>query len=393
MPTVDGGQAKGLLPGVSAGEIDQELLNRQVKYMLDQGVNYFDTSPVYCQGRSETCLGIALKASGYDRGSYLVATKLSNFNPLQYSLAACKRMLTNSLENLQTDYIDNYLLHAVGTGGFKIFSLRYLENGVLDWLCEMRAQGKIRNLGFSYHGDPEVWEWCLAHHDKYKWDFAQIQMNYVDWRHAKEVNARNQNAEYLYRGLANLKIPVVVMEPLLGGRLAQYNWALANELKPLEPEAPLAKWALRFCGSHSGVMTVLSGMTFSAHIKDNVEVFSPLKPCTPHEFDALERAATAYLTCDVVPCTGCQYCMPCPFGIDIPTLFAFRNEHLVKENGLSGKRLLEAYAKALPEELRRADHCTGCGQCQSHCPQMIDIAREIAAIDAVIDVAKAEAAR
>ena len=390
LPTVDGGHANSHQPDASKKGIDQELLNRQVKEMLDGGVNYFDTSPAYCRGRSEACLGQALKASGYARDSYVLATKLSNFGSSQQSLDACKGMFADSLKNLQTDYVDNYLLHAIGNGGFASFSKRYLENGALDWLCELRAQRKIRNLGFSYHGDPKTWEWCMEHHDKYRWDFAQIQMNYIDWRHAKEVNPRNLNAEYLYKCLSDRKIPAVVMEPLLGGRLAKYNWSLANELTPLDPEATLAKWAFRFCGSFDGVMTVLSGMTYTDQIRENLATFSPLKRCSAKEFEAFERAATAYLACDVVPCTACQYCMPCPYGLDIPAILAFRNDYLVKDAGLSKKDILKAYAKAIPEELRRADHCTGCGRCQPHCPQMIDIPREIAAIDAVMDVIKGE---
>jgi len=393
LPTVDGGHANGFAPGASKKAIDQDLLDRQVKELLDGGVTYFDTSPAYCRGLSEACLGKALKASGYARESYVLATKLSNFSASQQTPDGYRKMFADSLKNLQTDYIDNYLLHSIGNGGFAAFSKRYLENGALDWLCELRRERKIRNLGFSYHGDPKVWDWCLAHHDKYKWDFAQIQMNYVDWKHAPQVNARNQPAEKLYGELASRKIPVVVMEPLLGGGLARYNWSLANELKPLDPEATLAKWAFRFCGSHAGVMTVLSGMTRSEDIRENLATFSPLKPCSEKELAALERAATAYLACDVVPCTACQYCMPCPYGLDIPALLAFRNEYLTKDKGLSRREILKAYAEAVPESLRRADHCTGCEICREHCPQMINIPKEIASIDAVMDVIRAEAAR
>ena len=393
LPTVDGGHANNWVGDASKKAIDQDRLNRQVRKMLDAGVNYFDTSPAYCRGESEGALGAALAASGYDRGSYIVATKLSNFNPLQYPLGKCKEMFERSLKLLRTDYVNNYLLHSIGNGGFATFERRYLANGALDWCCELRAQKRIRNLGFSYHGDPKTFEWCLDRHDKYHWDFCQIQMNYVDWKHAKEVNERNLDASYLYDRLTALKIPVVVMEPLLGGRLARYNWSLANELTPLDPEATLAKWAFRFCGSFDNVMTVLSGMTFDHHIEENIATFSPLKRLSAGEFAALERAAKAYVSCGAVPCNSCQYCMPCPYGLDIPALLTFRNAYLVEDRGLKPKDVLKAYAKAVPEELRRAEHCTGCGKCVSHCPQMIDIPREIAALDSVIDVLKGEVAR
>ena len=393
LPTVDGGHANNWLLDASKSAIDQAHLNRQVKEMLEHGVNYFDTSPAYCRGESEAAIGRALRASGWSRGDYVIATKLSNFSPTQYSLDACKRMFEASLRALGTDYVDNYLLHSIGSGGFSIFSKRYVENGAADWCLELRAQKRIRNLGFSFHGDKKAWDWCLEHHDKYRWDFAQIQLNYVDWRHAKQVNERNVDAKVLYEELKALKIPVVVMEPLLGGRLARYNWALANELTPVDPEASLASWALRFCGSAENVMTVLSGMTFDEHIRENIKTFSPLKPCTARELDALERAAEAYLSCNAIPCTRCNYCMPCPYGLDIPALIAFRNQHLAGNGPRYAKRILRAYAQAVPEELRRADHCTGCGRCIPHCPQRIDIPREIASIDAVIDELKAEAAR
>ena len=389
LPTVDGGHANGWAKqGYSESGIDTAQVNEQVKYMLEHGVNYFDTSPAYCRGESEGVLGAALKASGYPRESYVIATKLSNFAPQQYPLDACKTMFEKSLEYLQTDYVDNYLLHSIGNGGFDTFSKRYLENKAVDWCAQLREQKRIRNLGFSYHGDPKAFEWCIAHHDTYKWDFCQIQMNYVDWRHAKEVNPRNLDAKYLYERLTELKIPVVIMEPLLGGRLARYNYALANELTPLDPEASLAKWALRFCGTYPNVMTVLSGMTRMEHIQENVGVFSPLKPCSEEELAALERAAQALLKLDTIPCNDCKYCMPCPYGLDIPALLMLRNEILTEKTMPDAREVLARYARAVPEELRRAEHCTGCGRCQPHCPQSINIPKELETIDAWIETLK-----
>ncbi len=386
LPTTDGGHANNWAKeGYTSSAIDQDLLNRQIKMLLDGGVTYFDTSPAYCRGESEAALGRALKASGYARKDYLIATKLSNFAPQQYALDACKKMFEASLKALQTDVIDNYLLHSVGNGGFETFKKRYLDNGAVDWCADLRAEGRIRKLGFSYHGAKEALDWCLEHHDKYHWDFVQIQMNYVDWRHAKEVNARNLDAQYLYETLAKMDIPVVIMEPLLGGRLARYNYALAQALTPLDPEATLAKWALRFCGTFPKVMCVLSGMTHTENIEENLATFSPLKPCSSAELDALERAAQAYLTLNTIPCNSCNYCMPCPYGLDIVALLQFRNSVLTAKTTPSARETLKNYAKAVPEELRRADHCTGCGRCSPHCPQSIDIPREIAAIDAWID--------
>lgn len=393
LPTVSGGHANSGLLDPTKEEINQEHLNRQVRKMLDSGVTYFDTSPVYCRGESEGALGRALVASGYDRSSYVIASKLSNFSPTNWSLDACKKMFENSLKALKTDYLDNYLLHSIGTGGFSTFSKRYLENGAAEWCRDLRDQKRIRNLGFSFHGDKKAWDWCLERHDTFKWDFAMIQMNYVDWRHAKATNERNVDAKILYEELTALKIPVVIMEPLLGGRLARYNWSLAHELTPLDPEASLAQWALRFCGSYDNVMTILSGMTFDEHIEENIATFSPFKKCSAAEFAALERAAEAYLSCNAIACNDCQYCMPCPYGLDIPAILIFRNEYLVKKGTRKPKEILRAYEKAIPEALRRADHCTGCGRCTPHCPQQIDIAKEIATIDATIERLKMETVR
>ena len=388
LPTVDGGHSNTWQKeGYSKDGIDQELLNAQVKTMLDGGLNYFDTSPAYCRGESERRLGEALEKSGYPRDGYVVATKLSNFAPQQQSAEASRKMFEDSFKLLRTDYIDNYLLHSVGGGGVEAFNKRFVENGMLDFLLEARKARRIRNLGFSFHGDKATFDWCLAQHGKYHWDFVMIQMNFIDWRHPGRGSL---TAEYQYTELAKRGIPVVIMEPLRGGTLARYNHAIARELTPLDPGATQAKWAFRFCASHPAVMTVISGMTRTEHIEEDLAIFSPLKPCTDDEFAALERAAEAFLKCGTVPCTDCMYCMPCPYGLDIPALLRFRNDFLTKETGLPARELLAAYAKAVPEELRRADHCTGCGRCRPHCPQQIDIPDEIAAIDHVIDLLKDE---
>ena len=386
LPTTDGGHANGWAPdGYSSAEIDQATLDAQVKTMLEHGVNYFDTSPAYCRGESERRLGEALAKSGFKRSDYMIATKLSNFAPQQYPLEECKKMFEASLRFLRTDYIDNYLLHAIGNDGFATFSKRYLENGALDWCVELRREGRIRNLGFSYHGDPKAFEWCLEHNDKYKWDFCQIQMNYVDWLHAQETNPRNLDAKYLYGRLTELGIPVVIMEPLLGGRLARPNYALSRELSPLDPDASLAKWALRFCGTYPNVMTILSGMTRTAHVEENIATFSPLVPCTEKELAALERAAVALIKLHTIPCNYCNYCMPCPFGLDIPAILTFRNAVITAEKAPSAREALAMYRSAVPDMLRRAERCTGCNRCKMHCPQSIDISKELGEIDKWVD--------
>lgn len=224
-PTLSGGSARD-----GADEIDQEEVNRLVDFAIAHGVNYFDTSPAYCKGHSERATGIALKR--HPRESYYIATKLSNFAPSTWSREASMAMYRNSFKELQVDRIDYLLLHGVGMGGgMKEFEARYIDNGILDFLLSEREAGRIRNLGFSYHGDIAVFDRLLAEHDRYRWDFVQIQLNYVDWRHAKEVNTRNTDAEYLYGELSRRGIPAVIMEPLLGGRLSNVHDHIAAKLR------------------------------------------------------------------------------------------------------------------------------------------------------------------
>ena len=192
--------------------IDQEAVNALVDYALEHGVNYFDTAPTYLRGFSENATGTALKR--HPRDKYFIATKLSNFaNP---SREFAMEMYRQSFIDLQTDYIDYYLLHSIGRS-MEDFRKRYIDNGMLDFLIEERKAGRIRHLGWSFHGEQEVFDYALSMHEDIHWDFVQIQLNYLDWRHATPGNV---NAEYLYGELCKRGIPSIIMEPLLGGRLS-----------------------------------------------------------------------------------------------------------------------------------------------------------------------------
>ena len=253
-------------------EIDQEAVNALVDYAIAHGVNYFDTAPPYCRGLSEKVTGIALKR--HPRKSYYIATKMSNFDVIDKGLSPKEsfdtsvEMYRNSLRDLQTDYIDYYLLHVVGIGkGVPTLKERFFDNHLIDFLLKEREEGRIRHLGFSYHGDIKSFDYMLSRHDEFKWDFVQIQLNYVDYRHA---SGSNYNADYLYAELDKRNIPVVVMEPLLGGRLADLTDHLNASLKQRRPEDSIASWAFRFAGSFPRVLTVLSGMTYMEHLQDNI---------------------------------------------------------------------------------------------------------------------------
>ena len=378
-------------------EIDQEMVNRLIDTAIAHGVNYFDTSPAYCKGRSERATGIAL--SRHPRDSYFIATKLSNFSPSTWSREASLAMYRNSFKELQTDYIDYMLLHGIGMGddGMEAFKARYIDNGLLDFLLAEREAGRIRNLGFSYHGDIKVFDHLLAEHDRYKWDFVQIQLNYVDWHHAKEVNPRNTDAEYLYTQLADRGIPAIIMEPLLGGRLAKVPDHIFSRLKQQEPERSVASWAFRYAGTHPGVLTVLSGMTYMEHLEDNLRSFCPLQPLTDKEMQFLYDTADLMMNYPTIPCNDCKYCMPCPYGIDIPAILLHYNKCInegnVPENGQSEnyararRAFLVGYDRSVPR-LRQANHCIGCNQCAPHCPQSIDIPAELHRIDSFVESLK-----
>ena len=377
-------------------EIDQEMVNELVDYAMAHGVNYFDTSPAYCRGLSERATGIAL--SRHPRDSYFVATKLSNFS--NFTRGNSIAMYRKSFEEMQVDCIDYYLLHSVGGGdGMGLLNARFFDNGMVDFLLKEREAGRIRNLGFSYHGDIRVFDYLLSRHDEFKWDFVQIQLNYLDWRHAKQINANNTDAEYLYGELAKRNIPAIIMEPLLGGRLSNVPDNIVARLKQREPAQSVASWAFRFAGSFPGVLTVLSGMTRMEHLQDNLRTYSPLKPLSEEEFQFLIDTAKLMMEFDTIPCNDCKYCMPCPYGIDIPAILLHYNKCL-NEGNIPQSAQSEGYRKArriylvgydrsVPK-LRQADHCTGCGQCNPHCPQGIDIPKELHRIDAYVEKLKQE---
>ena len=372
--------------------IDQEAVNELVDYSLAHGVNYFDTSPVYVRGLSETATGIAL--SRHPRDSYFVATKLSNFS--NFTRENSLMMYRKSFEELQVDYIDYYLLHSLGGGGMERFRQRYIDNGMLEFLLREREAGRIRHLGWSFHGSKEVFDELLAMHDEVHWDFVQIQLNYVDWFIAKGSGI---GAEYLYGELAKRHIPVVIMEPLLGGRLSKLPQHIIAHLKQREPERSVASWAFRFAGSPDHILTVLSGMTYMEHLQDNIRTYAPLVPLTDDERQFLFDTAKLIDQYPTIPCNDCKYCMPCPYGIDRPAILLHYNK-CVNEGNVpessqdphyreARRAFLVGYDRAVPK-LRQADHCIGCRQCVKHCPQNIKIPNELWRIHEFVEKLKQE---
>lgn len=407
LPTIDDGSDKD----AGEQELDQERINELTDYAIAHGVTLFDTAPRYCKARSEKAMGEAL--SRHRRDEYLISTKLSNQSCDMWSLEASKEMFEQSLERLKVDYLDFYMLHCVGLPGrdaegnevppMEAFDRRFIRNGMLDYLMEQREKGRIRNLGFSYHGDVAVFDHALSMHEKVHWDHVLIQHNYINWQHADalgEGGRADANSEYLYHELEKRNIPVFVMEPLLGGQLADMPQFAVDEMKRREPQQSVASWAFRFAATQPRILTTLSGMTYMEHLQDNIRTMSPHKPLNEEEQAMLADVAARWVEYPLVPCTGCQYCMPCPYGLDIPGTFAHYNkcvnegllvdvptEESSSEERRAYRRARRAYLKSYGEAVerfRQADHCIGCGRCLSECPQQIDIPGRMAKIELVM---------
>ena len=333
--------------------IDQDQVNRLVDEAIRSGVNYFDSAPIYLGGNCEEATSIALNR--HPRDKWLLATKLSNFNAWDYESSL--KMYRHSLEVFRTDHIDYYLLHALSGG--EDFEKRFGSTGIMDFLLAEREAGHIRNLGFSFHGDQSGFDEMMALHDRYHWDFVQIQLNYYDWYFG--------TAKEQYEILTAAGIPVMVMEPVHGGMLAKLNDETAAMLKTAAPERTLASWAMRWVLGLKNVQVVLSGMSDLDQLTDNVNTFSENRPLTEKEQQLVERMVNIFRNDVSVPCTACRYCCPnCPAGLDIPKLMSAYNEARI------GGAWRLASLKALPED-RRPAACIVCGSCNRHCPQQIDV--------------------
>ncbi len=325
--------------------IDVEKAQEIIDYAVKNGVNYFDTAYVYHEGKSEEFLGKAL--SKYPRDSFYVADKFNYMANPDY-----KAQFAEQLDRLQMDRIDFYLLHAVSDDLMD----QLLSCGCIDYFDQMKAEGKIRYFGFSFHGTPDALRKMVSLHS---WDFVQIQLNYYDWLFG--------DAKELYEILEQANIPITVMEPVRGGRLATLSDEIDRTLAQAIPGRSVASWALRWLMRLPQVGVTLSGMSSLDQIKDNVDTFSEYQPLLDGQADLLLKMAAEFKKTISVACTGCRYCCPdCPQGIDIPRVLEIYNQYK-----LGGPWQLGALDK-LPEG-KRPEDCIGCGSCTAHCPQNIDV--------------------
>ncbi|MBQ2501564.1 MAG: aldo/keto reductase, partial [Bacteroidales bacterium] len=347
--------------------------NAMVDYAIAHGINYFDTAPAY--GESEVVTGKAL--SRHPRSSFKIATKISNMNG-RPTLEAGKQMFETSLKNLQVDYVDFLLLHNLQN--MSGFNTRFRSNGLFDWILEQKAKGRIKHLGFSFHGTNDDLPGLV---DLYDWDFVQIQLNYADWKDMSAGwggNSGTTSSEFLYNYLVGKGIPVLVMEPVKGGALANVSDGVASVMRERHPDLTPAANALTFVGSLPGVMVTLSGMSNMEQLKENVSIFTDFKPFDESDMAFMHNVADLYKSKGQIPCTACSYCMPCPAGVDIPGNFKIFNSASdalltsdVDRKDVVDKRKAFLKLYTAQDKAVRADACVGCNACLSKCPQHISI--------------------
>ena len=356
------------LPRISeeGQEIDVPKAMEMVDYAIAHGVNYFDTAYGYHGGLSEPFLREAL--SRYPREKWLLADKLPLW--LLEKEEDVLRIFREQLERCGVRYFDHYLLHNITQQ-----SLPAVERfRVYEQLIALKKNGAIRRLGFSLHDVPEVLEEVVR---RYDWDFAQIQLNYLDWD--------EQDAKRQYRILTERGIPVIVMEPLRGGTLTALSGEAESILREARADAGQASWGLRFAGSLPNVLTVLSGMTEPEQVRDNVATMENFAPLSNDEYDVLERVVAASRLDRAIPCTACRYCMDCPSGVDIPKVFGAYNAYLSGYKGMTnswGDAVNFSKDYRMIGTDKQAHHCIACGVCVSSCPQRIDIPGQMATIAA-----------
>lgn len=338
-------------------EVDVEEAVKLLRKAYDMGVNYFDTAVVYHKGESEKIFGKAFEI--YDRSSYYLADKMSIW--VCKDEQEMKDLFERQLKTLKTDYIDFYLVHSLNRNHYQ----KVKEFHCVEFLQEMKRQGKIKHLGFSFHDTYPVFTQIL---DDYDWDFVQIQLNYLDWQ--------NQGAEQLYRELEKRNLPCMVMEPVRGGYLATLDEQRAKPFLEMEPNRSIASWAIRWVESLPQVTVVLSGMSDMAQLEDNVAMMTNFEPMNEKELEAVAKVVEEIRKVNDIPCTGCRYCMDCPMGVDIPEIFAIYSR--LKIFG-KDKSFVEDY-KEVMENGNGAEHCVGCQQCMNHCPQSIEIPDKLAMI-------------
>lgn len=349
-------------PLTSEGKIDEAEAEKMLDKAMAQGVNYYDTAYPYHGGESEPFVGRVLKK--YDRNTFYLATKLPVWQV--ESLEDVDRIFTEQLERLQTDYIDFYLLHALDKGRWD----KMLQLGCVERLEALKAEGKIRYLGFSFHDSYEVFEEIINYRD---WDFCQIQLNYMD--------ANEQAGLKGYELTVQKQVPMIIMEPVKGGSLAAFADDITEKFQAVRPGASTASFAFRWVGSLPNVKVILSGMSTMEQVEDNLATFAEFEPLSQAEQETIAEVVDILNSRVQNGCTGCQYCMPCPAGVNIPGSFKVWNTYHMYQNYNMVKN---AWEKNLGEAAQ-PKNCIKCGKCEAACPQKISIRKDLEKVQADLD--------
>lgn len=350
----------------NGNSIDLDKAERELMLAIKSGVNYLDTAYIY--PGSEVAVGEILHRN-HCREEIRLATKL----PQYYikSGAAIEKYFNEQLTRLQTDYIDYYLMHML-TDVAAWEKLKKL--GIEAWITQKKKEGKIRNIGFSFHGNTEMFIQIL---DAYDWDFCQIQYNYMD--------TEEQAGDKGYALAEELGIPLVIMEPVKGGSLANFSDDINAKFKAMDKDASIASWAFRWVGSHSNVKVILSGMSSEEQVEDNLKTFSNFKPLDEAEEKMISEIVSDLQSRVQNGCTGCRYCMPCPAGVNIPQNFALWNKYHIYG---TYDHVKNAWEKDLKDE-EKAKCCVKCGKCEKVCPQHLSIRRDLELAQKDLDSAAA----
>ena len=339
------------------GEIDMPRVCDMVDAYMKNGMNYFDTAYVYHGGMSEVAAREAV-VKRYPRDSFYLATKLPAWEV--HSFKDRDKVFDIQCERAGVDYFDFYLLHSVEDGGNYD---KYVQYDCFNWAIEKKKQGKIKHFGFSFHGTPALLEKIVDEHPEV--EFVQIQLNYVDWDNPIVHSGK------LYEILKKRNIPMIIMEPVKGGLLAKMDEEQEAVFKAENSEASVASWAFRFVGSLDGVATILSGMSTEEQMQDNINTFADFKPLDDKEQAAIAKVVEMMHSIPLVPCTSCRYCVDgCPSGILIPDVFRALN---TKRRYPKNDNRPHFFYNGLVGRSGRAGDCIGCGQCESVCPQHLNI--------------------
>lgn len=345
-------------PTLEDGEIDVKNAELIIDYAYSAGVNYYDTAYMYHGGKSEAFMANALRK--YPRESYFLTDKMPIW--MTEMPDDVTKIFNNQLERCGVEYFDFYLCHALNKADFEKFK----EFKAIDFLFDKKKEGKIKNIGFSFHDTPEVLDEILR---SYSWDVCQLQLNYLDWEH--------QRAGEQYEICKKHGVQVIVMEPVRGGTLADLGAKANGYLKSENPDKSIASWAIRFAMEKENVLTVLSGMSNIEQVKDNVKTASGVLSFNDSENTALKYALEEFKKSAIIPCTACNYCDGCPVGIDIRQIFKIYNADAYNKNKYGLKKEYEKIKN-------KADKCIKCGKCARVCPQGIDIPKELEEINKLV---------